>query len=74
MERTVWSDERLDDSFTQLRQEMRDLRAEMHAEFRAIRAEMHEESRAIRRELFQMKLFMLGSNVTILAAVISLHG
>ena len=81
MERTVWSDERLDDSFAELRQDVRDLRAEMReelramrAESRAMRAEMYGELRGLRRELFQLKLLILGSNVTILATVITLHG
>jgi hypothetical protein len=81
MERTVWTDERLDDAFTQLREEIRDMREEMRSGFADIRAEMRAgfaehgaETRSIRAELFQLKLFMLAGLVTILAAVIALHG
>jgi hypothetical protein len=63
MERTAWTDARLDDAFTQLRAEMREFRAETRADMRAIRT-----------ELFQLKLFMLAGLVTILAAIIGLHG
>jgi hypothetical protein len=74
MERTAWTDERIDDAFAQVRDELRDLRSEMHAEFRASRAEMASEFRSVRGEMFQMKLFMLGGLVTILTAFIALHG
>jgi hypothetical protein len=76
MERTVWTDGRIDDAFGQLRDEMRemrqdirDMRHEMHAEFSGLR----EEDRSIRGELAQIKLFMLGGLVTILAAFMALH-
>ena len=62
MEPTAWPDERIDDAFAQLRGEVRDLRNEMRGEFREFR-----------RELFQMKLFMLGGYVTILAAIVGLN-
>ena len=62
MERTAWTDERLDDAFAQLREEMREFRAEIRGEIRELRRELHSE-------LSQMKLFMLGSNVTILAGI-----
>jgi hypothetical protein len=78
MERTTWTDERLDDAFTQLRAEMRqgfsDMRAEMRQGFDDMRAEMRDmrgEDRSIRGEIAQVKLFMLGSYVTILAAIIA---
>jgi hypothetical protein len=70
MERTAWTDEGIDDAFTQLRAELREFRADM----RAMRAEQAAELRAIRSELFQLRLFMLAGLVTILAAVIALHG
>ena len=62
MERTAWPDERLDDAFTELRADMR----EMRQEIRDLRREMHSE-------LSQMKLFMLGGLVAILAAVLPLY-
>jgi uncharacterized coiled-coil DUF342 family protein len=70
MERTAWTDERIDDAFSQLRGEMR----EMRQEFRELRHDLHEEFRDVRAELSQIKLFMLAGLVTILAAFIGLHG
>jgi hypothetical protein len=63
MERTPWADERLDDAFAQLREEVRDLRAEMRAGLADVR-----------REIAQLRIFMFGGLVSILAAVIGLHG
>jgi hypothetical protein len=81
MERAAWTDERIDDAFAQLRAELRDMREEMRAGFADVRAEMRSmrsdfgaETRSIRAELFQLKLFMLAGLVTILTAVIALHG
>jgi hypothetical protein len=62
MERSAWTDERLDDFAasvtgelrllrTEMREEFRAMRTEMHEEFRAMRAEMHEEFRAMRAEM-----------------------
>jgi hypothetical protein len=62
MERTAWPDERIDDAFSQLRDEMRELRQDM----RELRSEVHAD-------IAQMKLFMLGGLVTLLAAFIALH-
>jgi hypothetical protein len=47
VERTEWTDERLDDSFDRLYTEMGEFRAEM----RAMRAEMAEEFRSLRTEM-----------------------
>ena len=74
MERTVWTDERIDDAFTQLREEIRDMRAEMRAGFADIRTELRGEVGGLRRELAQLRIFMLAGLVTILAAVIGLQG
>jgi len=62
MDRSVWTDERLDDlaargesQFELLRSETRDLREEMRefrAEMRDMRAEMHADSTRIRRDMF----------------------
>jgi hypothetical protein len=62
--------ERIDDSFAQLRDEMREFRVEM----RTMRSDFGADLRTLRTELFQLKLFMLGGHVTILAAVVALHG
>jgi type VI protein secretion system component VasF len=74
MERTTWTDERIDDAFAQLRDEMRATRAETRDGFRDARQEMHAELRDIRGDLAQVKLFMLGGLLTILTAFIALHG
>jgi hypothetical protein len=92
MERTAWTDERIEDAFMQLREEIRDMREEMRSGFGDVRAEMRSgfgdvraemrggfaqhgaETRSIRSELFQLKLFMLAGLITILAAVIAVHG
>jgi hypothetical protein len=79
MERTAWTDERIDDAFTQLRKEMRDMRAEMRdgfrgvrEEIRGLRQEMQSEFRDVRADAAHMKLFMLGGLITILTAFIAL--
>ncbi len=64
MERTAWTDERLDDAFTELRADMREFRTEMRAEFRDLRREVHAE-------ISQMKLAMLGGNTAIIAAIVA---
>ena len=78
MERTAWTDDRLDDAYNQLRHEMRagfaDLRAEMRAGFADVRAETRDGLREVRGQIATLKLFMLGGLVTILAAVVALHG
>jgi ribosomal protein L29 len=81
MERSAWTDERLDGSFSELRRELADMRTEMRGEFADVRSEMRSgfaevraEVRDVRSELATMKLFMLGGLVTILAAIIGLHG
>ena len=67
MERTAWTDDRLDDAFNQLRHEMR-------AGFADLRAERRDGLREVRGQIATLKLFMLGGLVTILAAVVALHG
>jgi len=67
MERTAWTDERIDDAFNQLREEMR-------AGFADVRAETRDGLREVRGQIATLKLFMLGGLVTILAAVVALHG
>ena len=67
MERTAWTDERVDDAFNQLREEMR-------AGFADVRVETRDGLREVRGQIATLKLFMLGGTVTILAAVVALHG
>jgi hypothetical protein len=67
MERTDWTDERIDDAFSQLRDELHDMRSEMREGFR----DRREEDRSIRGDIAQLKLFMLGGLITILATFIA---
>ena len=74
MERTAWTDERIDDAFTQLREEIRDLREEMRTGFADLRGESRDGLREVRGQIATLKLFMLGGLVMILAAIVALHG
>jgi hypothetical protein len=54
----AWTDDRIDDAMTRidrgfesLRNEMREMRAEMRTELRELRGEMHTEFRAVRADL-----------------------
>jgi hypothetical protein len=67
MERTAWTDERLSDEF-------RDFRTEMRAEFADLRTEMRDGFREVRGQTATLQFFVLGGLITILAAVIALHG
>jgi hypothetical protein len=58
MDRTAWTDERLDD----LREEGLELRREMRAEFIELR-----------RDLAQVKPFMLGGLVAIIGTILPLY-
>lgn len=58
MERTAWTDERLDhlaeairSGFTRVDQDIRDLRSEMRDGFGSVRGEMREEFAAVRGEM-----------------------
>jgi ABC-type branched-subunit amino acid transport system ATPase component len=42
VERVAWTDDRIDDAFASLREEMRELRTELRAEMRDMRSEMRE--------------------------------
>jgi hypothetical protein len=74
MDRETWTDGRIDDAFTQLRDGLRACFADVRAEMRGGFAEAGEELRSIHAELAQLKVFMLAGLVTILAAFIGLHG
>jgi hypothetical protein len=60
--------------FSDVRDEVRVGLADVRAELRVGLADARAETRSIRSELFQLKIFMLAGLVTILAAVIALHG
>ena len=71
MDRSVWTDERLDDlagrgesQFELLRSETRELRAEMRefrGEMRDMRAEMHADSTRIRRDMFHWAIALFAA-------------
>ena len=79
MDRTVWTDERLDDlaanterSFDLLRQEFRELREENQQEHRAMRADisaLRSDLSAWQRQITQIGWAMAG---TLIAAVVAL--
>ena len=68
MERTLWSDQRIDDSFGQLRDEMREFRIEM----REMRAEMNAEFRNVRGEMAGIRRDMFNGMVALVVALISI--
>ena len=74
MERSTWTDERLDDmaarnesQFELLRTEMSAFRAEMQAEFRDVRGELRET----RRDMFHGAIALFGSQVAIFAVLLA---
>ena len=69
MERSAWTDERLDDlaaildtNVRMLREEIAGLRADMHGEFRALRGEMRQDFRDLRGDLsaWQRQIAQIG--------------
>jgi ribosomal protein L29 len=71
MERTAWTDERIDDAFMQLRDELRAGFADIRAEMRAGFGENQAEHRSIRSEIAQLKVAMLAGYAAIIAALIA---
>lgn len=81
MERTVWSDERIDDRFAhfdrnmdQFREEMRDFRAEMRdfrSEMRDMRTEMHAGFVSLRRDMLLAFLTMTTMLVATMATILA---
>jgi hypothetical protein len=76
MERSAWTDERLDDFAASVRDELRLLRVEMHA----LRTEMHDEFRALRNDMLTLQrqiaqigwtlaIAMIGAMVALVVAV-----
>ena len=59
---------------TELRGEVGDVRTEFRGEIAGLRGELHEAIGGLHREIAQLRIFMLAGLVTILAAVIGLHG
>lgn len=78
MERSLWTDERLDDVVarhdnhyellrTEMRDEFRDLRAEMRAGFHELRDEMSKS----RRDLLHLTIGMIGAFAALFAALLA---
>ena len=74
MERSAWTDERLDDMvasyesrFDRVDAELRDVRVEM----REMRTEMHAEFRALRRDMFNGAIAFVGSQVALLGMMVA---
>ena len=74
MERTSWTDERLDElaarsesQFELLRGDMRDLRAEI----RELRTDMHLEITSVRRDMFHGVIALFGSQVAVFAVLLA---
>jgi hypothetical protein len=76
MERSAWTDERLDDlaattdqRFGLLHEEIRALRTEMHDEFRALRADMSGLQRQLAQIGWGLTIAMIGAIVVLVVAV-----
>ena len=72
VDRSVWTDERIDDlaqrgesQFELLREEMRDMRAEM----REMRAEMHAGFTSVRRDMFHGAVALFGTLAAMIVAM-----
>jgi hypothetical protein len=59
MERSAWTDKRLEDRFDHVDGELSSLRTEMHDEFRAVRTEMREGFAEVRGEINDLRLIMI---------------
>jgi hypothetical protein len=77
MERTAWSDERINDAFEllrrdigELRADIRGLRTDMGADVGGLRADMGEEFRSVRSELASLNRQMFLGAVGIIAALL----
>jgi hypothetical protein len=67
MERSAWTDERLDDRFGRLETDLRDLRAEMREGFTSVRDDIHE----LRVEFGSLRNMMFRSYVALAVALIA---
>lgn len=59
MERSAWTDERLDDRFDHIDAELRELRQEMRAGFGDVRGEMASLETGLRGEIADLRSTML---------------
>jgi len=78
MERSTWTDERLDDMvarnetrFELLHDEMREMRAETRAEMRDLRAEVREGFATINRNMMHLTIGMIGAFAALFAALVA---
>ena len=67
MERSAWTDERLDDRFDHVDTELRDLRMEMREGFAGVRGEIHE----LRLEFGSLRNMMFRSYLALAVALIA---
>jgi hypothetical protein len=67
MERSAWTDERLDDRFGRLETDLRDLRAEMREGFASVRDDIHE----LRVEFGSLRNMMFRAYVALAVALIA---
>lgn len=78
MERTAWTDERLDDlatgmreGFARMDQDLRDLRRELSSEVGGLRSEMTTQMEALRQTVLRVGGGMLLGFISVLAAILA---
>ena len=78
MERTTWTDERLDDlahridtQLDRFRAEMTEFRTEIRSDMTEFRAEIRSELRESRRDMFHGFIAVFGSQVAIFAVLLA---
>jgi hypothetical protein len=70
MERSAWTDKRLEDRFDHVDGELSSLRTEMHDEFKAVRTEMREGFAEVRGEINDLRLIMIRFQGAMLIALL----
>ena len=70
MERSAWTDKRLEDRFDHVDGDLSSLRTEVHGEFRAVRTEMREGFAEVRGEINDLRLIMIRFQGALLIALL----
>jgi hypothetical protein len=70
MERSAWTDKRLEDRFDHVDGELSSLRTEVHGEFRAVRTDMREGFAEVRGEINDLRLIMIRFQGAMLIALL----
>jgi hypothetical protein len=70
MERSAWTDKRLEDRFDHVDRELSSLRTEVHGEFRAVRTDMREGFTEVRGEINDLRLIMIRFQGAMLIALL----